>query len=87
MPTKTNAPLPADIEAGKDYLWCRCGLSHNMPLCDGKHQGTGKQPVVFTAEQTKTAYLCACSSTQSPPICDGSHCKIVLNQVGSPPQN
>ena len=75
MATKTNAPLPADIEEGKTYSWCACGLSQTMPLCDGSHKGGDKKPVSFIAEETKTAYLCACTLTESAPLCDGSHCK------------
>jgi len=75
MATRTNAPLPADLEAGKSYAWCRCGLSQDMPLCDGSHKNTEKEPVTFTADTTKTAYLCGCAKTEAAPLCDGSHCK------------
>ncbi|WP_081679148.1 CDGSH iron-sulfur domain-containing protein [Methylobacter luteus] len=77
MPTKTNLPLPAQVEAGKSYSWCSCGLSQTMPLCDGAHKGASdKKPVSFLAEETKTVYLCACTASQTPPHCDGSHCQI-----------
>lgn len=78
MPSRLNAPLPAKLEAGKTYAWCACGLSQDMPLCDGSHKATDKKPVSFVAEETKTAYLCACSTSEIPPICDGSHCKVQL---------
>ncbi len=74
MTARTKMPQPADLEAGKTYSWCACGLSQAMPLCDGSHTGTNKKPVTFIAEETKTAYLCACSHSKVPPICDGSHC-------------
>lgn len=74
MATKTNAPLPANLKAGETYAWCSCGLSQDMPLCDGSHSGTDHKPVIFVAEETKKSYLCACASSQIPPICDGSHC-------------
>ncbi|MCK5872782.1 MAG: CDGSH iron-sulfur domain-containing protein [Methylococcales bacterium] len=77
MATKTNSPLPVDIEAGETYLWCACGLSQTTPLCDGSHKGTGQKPVSFVAEETKTAYLCACTLTEAAPLCDGSHCKAM----------
>lgn len=74
MATKTDHPLPADLEAGKTYSWCSCGSSQNMPLCDGSHKDTDHKPISFVAEETRKTFLCACSSTQIPPICDGSHC-------------
>ncbi len=68
-----NGPLPVELEEGKNYAWCTCGLSENQPLCDGKHRGTGMSPNVFTAEKTETKYLCACKATKNEPFCDGSH--------------
>lgn len=78
MPTKQNSPLPARLVAGETYSWCRCGLSHAMPLCDGSHETTDQQPLNFVAEESKIAYLCACTTTENPPLCDGSHCKVEL---------
>ncbi len=66
-------PLPVELEAGKKYAWCACGLSATQPLCDGAHRGTSFAPVVFTAEETKTAYLCTCKQTANPGFCDGKH--------------
>lgn len=77
MPTKTNMPLPVDLEKDKTYGWCSCGLSQNMPLCDGSHKtgdSTDKGPVPFTVGETKRMFLCACTKTEEPPFCDGSHC-------------
>jgi CDGSH-type Zn-finger protein len=34
MITKTNSPLPVEVEAGTKYSWCSCGFSQTMPLCD-----------------------------------------------------
>lgn len=71
-----KAPLPIDLEAGKKYAWCSCGLSANQPLCDGSHKGTEFTPNVFTAEESKTAYLCTCKQTANPGFCDGAHKKL-----------
>jgi len=68
-----TAPLPVDLEAGKTYAWCTCGLSANQPLCDGSHKGTSFTPLKFVAEETKTAYLCTCKATKNPGFCDGTH--------------
>ena len=33
-------------------------------------------PKVFTAEETKTAYLCGCKQTGNPAFCDGTHATL-----------
>ena len=68
-----DSPLAVELEAGKKYAWCTCGLSESQPFCDGKHKGLGMAPAVFTAEKTETKYLCACKQTKNGPFCDGSH--------------
>ena len=32
-----KSPIPVEVEAGKSYWWCACGLSKNQPFCDGSH--------------------------------------------------
>ena len=66
-------PMAVELEAGKKYAWCTCGASSNQPFCDGAHKGSGFSPQIFTAEETKTAYLCACKATGNGPFCDGAH--------------
>ncbi len=68
-----NASISVALEAGKNYAWCTCGLSESQPLCDGKHKGTGMNPLVFTAEVSETKNLCSCKATNNAPFCDGSH--------------
>ena len=68
-----KAPYPVEVTEGKTYYWCACGRSKNQPFCDGSHQGTGFEPVAFTAEKTETAYLCGCKRTANQPFCDGTH--------------
>lgn len=70
------APAAFDLEAGKNYAWCACGLSANQPLCDGSHQGTGFSPHVFRAEEAKTVYFCMCKRTGGAPFCDGTHSSL-----------
>jgi len=68
--------LPVDVESGKTYSWCRCGLSQTLPLCDNSHsqKAPTKQPLNFVAEKTATVYLCTCTKTENPPYCDGFTC-------------
>ena len=66
-------PLAVELEEGKKYAWCSCGLSDNQPFCNGAHKGSGMSPIVFTAEKTETKYFCACKETKNAPFCDGSH--------------
>ena len=67
------APYMVEVEAGKTYYWCSCGLSANQPFCDGKHKDTGFSPSVYKAEASKTVYFCGCKLTKNAPMCDGAH--------------
>lgn len=69
-------PAPVNLEAGKTYAYCTCGLSENQPFCNGSHKGTEFAPRVFVAEKTRTAYMCQCKQTGNPGFCDGSHKKL-----------
>jgi methylamine---glutamate N-methyltransferase subunit C len=71
-------PKQVDLDEGKTYAWCSCGLSENQPYCDGSHKVTDHKPIVFKAEKTETVWLCQCKQTKSGPKCDGSH--KTLNQ-------
>lgn len=68
-----DSPVAVQLEEGKKYAWCSCGLSESQPFCDGKHKGSGMAPKVFTAEKSETKYLCTCKQTKNPSFCDGSH--------------
>ncbi len=68
-----NAPAKAELKAGQTYAWCACGRSGTQPFCDGSHQGTGIDPIVFTAEADSEVWLCMCKGSKAAPICDGSH--------------
>jgi len=65
--------MAIELEEGKKYAWCTCGLSESQPFCNGLHKGSGMSPIVFTAEKTETKYFCACKQTKNAPFCDGSH--------------
>ncbi len=68
-----KAPIAVELEKGKRYSWCTCGLSEKQPFCDGAHRGTSFTPLKFEATETKTAHLCTCKASSNPGFCDGSH--------------
>lgn len=70
------APIQVQLEAGKQYYWCRCGLSKNQPFCDGSHKNTGITPLAFMTDESKSAWLCVCKKTDKAPYCDGTHNRI-----------
>ncbi|MDV7143592.1 glutamate synthase-related protein [Tropicimonas sp. TH_r6] len=69
-------PKKVELEAGKEYYWCRCGMSKNQPFCDGSHAGTGLAPMKFTAEKDGAAALCQCKASANAPFCDGTHASL-----------
>jgi CDGSH-type Zn-finger protein len=77
-------PAKVELEAGKDYYWCRCGLSKSQPFCDGSHATTDITPQKFTAEKTGGAALCQCKATGAGPYCDGSHASLGDLVAGDP---
>ncbi len=82
-----TAPIAVDLEEGKKYAWCTCGLSESQPFCDGKHKQDGCDftPQVFTAEKSETVYMCTCKQTAAPPKCDGAHKNLPASDGGATP--
>ncbi len=68
-----TSPIKIELEEGKRYAWCTCGLSEKQPFCDGAHRGSEFSPLKFIAEESKTVHLCTCKQTGNPGFCDGSH--------------
>ena len=66
--------IAIEVESGKIYSWCTCGLSNKQPLCDGTHKGKSElRSYKWQAPVTGTVNLCGCKMTKNPPFCDGSH--------------
>ncbi len=66
-------PIGVEVEAGKSYFWCTCGVSSKQPFCDGSHKGSDFMPMKWDAPETKKVFFCACKQTKNAPLCDGSH--------------
>lgn len=69
-------PIAVDVEKGKEYWWCACGLSKTQPFCDGSHKNTVLNPEKYTAVRDERVWFCVCKKTKRPPLCDGTHNKI-----------
>ncbi len=71
-----KGPTAVQVEKGKTYAWCTCGLSETNPFCDGHHktiEGFPFKSLKFTAEEDAEVWLCNCKHTKNPPFCDGNH--------------
>ena len=74
MPSRM--PYVAEVEKGKTYLWCACGRSATQPWCDGSHQGSGIEPLRYTAKYNERVWFCGCKRSRHAPLCDGRHNKL-----------
>lgn len=68
-----KSPISVEVEAGRTYHWCACGLSGNQPFCDGSHKETEFTPVHWKADESGVKFFCACKGTGNQPFCDGTH--------------
>lgn len=70
------SPSGVDLEEGKTYYYCRCGLTKNANgFCDGSHKkaDNGVTPLAFTAKETQKHWICQCRQSANLPFCDGAH--------------
>ena len=69
-------PCLVQVEEGKTYFWCACGLSQKQPFCDGSHKTTEYEPLKWVADESADKLFCACKHTAGQPFCDGSHNRL-----------
>ena len=70
-----------NLDLGRKYSYCRCGMSRYQPFCDRSHTNTAFKPLVFTIEEPVEAiYLCACKLTTKAPFCDNTTCAGLRKQ-------
>ena len=65
-----------EMEQGKTYFWCTCGLSKGQPWCDGSHVTTDYKPYKFVwEEESRRQSICGCKLNRDDrgPKCDRSH--------------
>jgi CDGSH-type Zn-finger protein len=68
-----KAPYAAEVQSGKSYWWCACGMSKTQPYCDGSHKGSEFSPLEYVAPEDGTVYFCGCKRSGNGALCDGSH--------------
>ena len=69
-------PAGIEVEPGKVYSWCSCGLSEKEPFCDSAHkkiEGLPFRSVKVTFDKAQVVWFCQCKRTKTPPFCDGTH--------------
>lgn len=77
-----------ELEKGKSYLWCSCGLSKKQPFCDQSHVGTSFKPVRYVAQQQGEEVLfCMCKRSSDQPFCDGAHNNLKELYEGDDPSS
>ena len=73
-PQHGDKPIVIDETPGKK-AYCQCGLSGNLPHCDGAHarEGTSVKPVIVEVEEEGKKAVCQCHRSANMPWCDGAH--------------
>ena len=69
----SKTPCAVEVEAGKTYWWCACGLSKSQPFCDGSHKPTTFTPTKYEAARGAKVWFCGCKQSANAPLCDGTH--------------
>ena len=72
-------PAEINVEPGKIYKWCSCGLTAVEPFCDNAHREIEGKPfrsikVIFDKPQVIS--FCQCKKTKTHPFCDDTHLRL-----------
>ena len=67
-----DGPYAVQVEEGRSYRWCSCGLSRIQPWCDDSHEGTDFEPIEFVAPITAEFMMCGCRQSDNKPYCFGN---------------
>lgn len=73
-PKRGTHPIVVEEAPGTKW-YCQCGLSDNLPYCDGSHarHNTGIKPIAAEITEPCTRAICQCRLSNNKPWCDGSH--------------
>jgi CDGSH-type Zn-finger protein len=76
-PKHGDAPLVVEETAGTK-AYCQCGLSANLPYCDGSHslENAGVGPYVIEVTEPGKKAVCQCHQSSNKPWCDGTHSRL-----------
>jgi len=69
-------PASIEVEPGKVYSWCSCGLTEKEPFCDSSHKNIEGMPfrsVKVKFDKAQVVMFCQCKQTKTPPFCDDTH--------------
>ena len=58
--------------------YCQCGLSAQLPYCDGTHsrEQAGVRPLVVELVEACSKAICQCHQSSNRPWCDGTHSRL-----------
>ena len=69
-------PASIEVEPGKVYSWCSCGLTEKEPFCDSSHKNIEGMPfrsVKVKFDKAQVVLFCQCKRTKTPSFCDDTH--------------
>lgn len=74
-------PYRVNLEANKEYWWCKCGKSKNQPFCDGTHKElkSNIKPEKVIVQENTTFPFCGCRLSKLGARCDGTHKRVINN--------